>query len=106
MSFSDERFAYGPFAPHWVPKQYIQNYLSSHGADHFLVLGTTVEDVTRMSAKDLEHDGWSLALRRHDPIQGVDVWWEEQFDAVIFANGHYSVPFVCLASLYIDTLRS
>jgi hypothetical protein len=24
----------------------------------------------------------------------VDVWWEEEFDAVILANGHYSVPFI------------
>ncbi|KAF2638802.1 FAD/NAD(P)-binding domain-containing protein [Massarina eburnea CBS 473.64] len=94
MSFSDERFAYGPFAPHWVPKQYIQNYLSSHGVDRFLVLNTTVEDVSYISDRDSRSDRWRLTLRRHDPIERVDIWWQEQFDAVIIANGHYSVPFI------------
>ncbi|KAH7380717.1 hypothetical protein BKA66DRAFT_128634 [Pyrenochaeta sp. MPI-SDFR-AT-0127] len=90
MSFSDERFAYGPFVPHWIPKQYIQNYFASHQIDRFLVLNTTVEDVSRLSNRE----GWNLTLRRHDPIRVVDVWWEEKFDAVILANGHYSVPFI------------
>ncbi|KAF2025141.1 FAD/NAD(P)-binding domain-containing protein [Setomelanomma holmii] len=90
MSFSDQRFAYGPFVPHWIPKQYIQNYFSSHKIDHLLVLNTTVEDVSRLK----DREGWKLIIRRFDPIDHVDVWWEEQFDAVVLANGHYSVPFV------------
>ncbi|KAF1924346.1 putative dimethylaniline monooxygenase [Didymella exigua CBS 183.55] len=88
MSLSDERFAYGPFAPHWVPKQYIQNYFASHHTDRFLVLNTTVEDVTR------ERDNWRLTLRRHDPTQKVDIWWAEHFDALVIANGHYSIPYI------------
>lgn len=110
MSFSDERFSYGPFVPHWIPKQYIQNYFASHQIDRFLVLNTTVEDISQLSHRQ----GWNLALRRHDPIRGVDIWWQEQFDAVILANGHYSVPFVgaireeafiMLIRLLVDTLR-
>ncbi|CAI4213268.1 unnamed protein product [Parascedosporium putredinis] len=69
MSFSDSRFAYGPFAPHWVPRQYIENYFSIHKTDSYLVLNTTVE--------------------RH-----ADVWWEEEYDAVVLANGHYSIPYI------------
>lgn len=89
MSLSDKRFAYGPFAPHWVPRQYIQNYFASHHLDRFLVLNTTVEDVTE------DHDGWKLTLRRYDPVPKVDIWWTERFDALVIANGHYSVPYVC-----------
>lgn len=92
MSLSDERFAYGPFVPHWVPKQYIQNYFASHHTDRFLVLNTTVEDVTH------HQDRWKLTLRRHDPVQKADIWWEEQFSAVIVANGHYSIPYVLAPS--------
>ena len=88
MSLSDERFAYGPFAPHWVPKQYIQNYFTSHRTDRFLVLNTTVEDVSR------DADNWKLTLRRYDAVRKLDVWWAEHFDAVVIANGHYSVPYV------------
>lgn len=96
MSFSDARFAYGPFAPHYVPRQYVENYFSTHGIDKFLVLNTTVEDVTRLAARSSEeHEKWNLTLRKYDPARHVDIWWEETFDAVILANGHYSVPFVC-----------
>jgi len=95
MSFSDEHFAYGPFVPHWVAKQYIQNYFSSHRTDTLLVLNTTVEDVCWIpTTKDSVFGRWKLTLRRFDPERYVDIWWEEEFDAVIFANGHYSVPFV------------
>lgn len=90
MSLSDQRFAYGPFAPHWVPKQYIQNYFAFHRTDRFLVLNTTVEDLTR------HNDQWKLTLRRYDAVEKVDIWWAEHFDAVVIANGHYSVPYVCL----------
>lgn len=96
MSFSDEPFPYGPFVPHWVPKQYIENYFSSHRTDSYLVLNTTVEDVSRIPAqKNYSDDRWKLTLRRFDATRNVDIWWEENFDAVIIANGHYSVPFVC-----------
>ncbi|QKX55452.1 uncharacterized protein TRUGW13939_02545 [Talaromyces rugulosus] len=91
MSLSDIPFPYGPFVPHNVPKQYIENYFSAFKADQFLVLNTTVEDVSRAPTGD---DRWNLTLRQYDPVEHVDRWWKEEFDVVIFANGHYSVPFV------------
>ena len=111
MSFSDKPFPYGPFVPHWVPKQYIENYFSWQKTDSLLVLNTTVEDLTRIQAKDKHHDGrWKLTLRRFEPTRDADVWWEEEFDAVILANGHYSVPFVCAFHLpsisYLISLSS
>jgi len=95
MSFSDARFAYGPFAPYWVPRQYIENYFSIHKTDSYLVLNTTVEKLTRIqpSSKGGE-DRWRLVLRKYEPATHVDIWWEEEFDAVILANGHYSIPYV------------
>ena len=90
MSLSDRPFAYGPFVPHWIPKQYLAEYFSFHGLDDNLVLNTTVEDLTHLP----KTEGWQLTLRKHDPVRDVDEWWRETFDAVIVANGHYSVPFV------------
>ncbi|KAI0138211.1 putative dimethylaniline monooxygenase [Hypoxylon sp. NC0597] len=95
MCFSDRRFAYGPFAPHHVPRQYVESYFSFHGTDSLLSLNTTVEDVSKLkptSKSGLER--WKLTLRKYDPSRHVDVWWQEEFDAVVLANGHYSVPFV------------
>jgi hypothetical protein len=91
MSFSDIPFAYGPFVPHYVPKQYIENYFSAHRTDGLLVTNTTVEDVSRSPAG---RERWTLTLRQHDAVDGVDRWWTDEFDAVVLANGHYSVPFV------------
>ncbi|KAJ9156722.1 FAD/NAD(P)-binding domain-containing protein [Pleurostoma richardsiae] len=95
MSFSDTGFAYGPFPPHWVPRQYLQNYHSEHKTDSLLVLNTTVEDVSKLPpSQNGEPERWKLTLRKYDPARHVDIWWEEEFDAVVIANGHYSVPYV------------
>ncbi|KAK3372584.1 hypothetical protein B0H63DRAFT_503686 [Podospora didyma] len=95
MSFSDLRFAYGPFAPHHVPRQYIENYFSHHKTDSFLELNTTLEDLSRIPPQiHGESDRWKLTLRKYDAVRHVDVWWEEEFDAVVLGNGHYSIPYV------------
>ncbi|KAK7426553.1 hypothetical protein QQZ08_006883 [Neonectria magnoliae] len=95
MSFSDLRFAYGPFVPHYIPRQYVENYFSRHKTDVFLSLNTTVEDVSRiLTSFNNAPERWKLTLRRYDASRQADFWWEEEFDAVILANGHYSVPFV------------
>ncbi|KAF2664442.1 FAD/NAD(P)-binding domain-containing protein [Microthyrium microscopicum] len=95
MSFSDQPFPYGTFVPHWIPRQYIGDYFATHRVDKCLVLNTTVEDVTRAYTKvDTSREVWRLTLRRFDASRQVDVWWKEEFDALIIANGHYSVPFI------------
>lgn len=94
MSYSDLPFSYGPFVPHWVPKQYIESYFSSHGTDKYLITNTTVENISRLESPDLNNARWSLTLRQAHPVNQQDEWWEEEFDAVIIANGHYSVPYV------------
>lgn len=96
MSFSDIPFGDGPFVGHEVPCRYVKEYFGKHGLRDLLVLGTTVEDVSviRDSGRGEGRERWKLTLRRFDEGKGVDEWWEEEFDAVIFGNGHYSVPFV------------
>lgn len=97
MSLSEIPFPYGPFVPHHVPKQYIENYFTQLKLDQYLEFNTTVEDVSRLPSKNIgtmSHDRWSLTLRRHDAVEHLDHWWKEEFDAVVFANGHYSVPYV------------
>ncbi|KAI2619654.1 putative dimethylaniline monooxygenase [Hypoxylon sp. NC1633] len=95
MCFSDRPFAYGPFTPHHVPRQYIENYFSFHKTDSLLSLNTTVEDISKQKPSS-EHglETWKLTLRKYDPSRHIDIWWEEVFDAVILANGHYSVPYI------------
>lgn len=94
MSFSDVPFPYGPFVPHHIPRQYIESYFSHHKIDTLLSLKTTVEDISLIPSPKQGQERWKLTLRKNDPIQNVDVWWEEEFDAVVLANGHYSIPYI------------
>jgi cation diffusion facilitator CzcD-associated flavoprotein CzcO len=101
MSLSEIPFPYGPFVPHHVPKQYIENYFTQLKLDRYLELNTTVEDVSRLPPKKgskTGQDRWSLTLRKYDAVEHLDHWWKEEFDAVVFANGHYSVPYVRTSS--------
>ncbi|KAH7208221.1 hypothetical protein BKA60DRAFT_684373 [Fusarium oxysporum] len=93
MSFSDKRFPYGPFVSHETPREYLQNYYLLHGMEDLLVLNTTVEDLSKISTES-GRDRWRLILRKHNMDQDVDEWWQEVFDAVIIANGQFSVPYV------------
>ncbi|CCH45530.1 Flavin-containing monooxygenase [Wickerhamomyces ciferrii] len=52
----------------------------------FIRFQTTVEKVEKSKGK------WNLVLRKTDGIK--DYWYQETFDAIITANGHYSVPFI------------
>jgi hypothetical protein len=82
MSFSDCPYPYGPFVPHWIPRQNIQEYISHNHVDDLLCLNTTLEDLSKLPC-----ERWSLTLRRHDPELQQEYWWREEFDAVILANG-------------------
>jgi cation diffusion facilitator CzcD-associated flavoprotein CzcO len=94
MSFSDLPFGDGPFVTHDVPYRYLKSYFTAHNLNQLLVLNTTVEDVSKINDCPKGKERWTLTLRRHDPSRKVDEWWQEEFDAVVFGNGHYSVPFV------------
>lgn len=78
----------------------MENYVATHELDENLVLSTTVEDVSQIapSASGSGLDRWKLTVRKHDALRRVDVWWTEDFDALVIANGHYSVPFVSYKS--------
>ncbi|KAK6440019.1 hypothetical protein LTR95_003752 [Oleoguttula sp. CCFEE 5521] len=89
MAFSDHPYPYSPFVLHWVPKQCIQDYFTYNRTDEFLSLNTTVEHVRKLPG-----ERWELTPRRPNPERGVDEWWAETFDALIIANGHYTVPFI------------
>jgi cation diffusion facilitator CzcD-associated flavoprotein CzcO len=82
-----------PFRHHSVIRQYVENLFITKGYGGLVEFGTTVERAVK------DEDGkWVLALRRTevDSVDGSksDYWWEEVFDAVIVASGHYAVPYI------------
>lgn len=75
------------------PFRVVRKYLEDIFQDylHLASLNTTVEKVEKHGQK------WHLTLRQSGHSDGKspkDYWWQEEFDAVVVASGHYSVPFV------------
>ncbi|KAL2836588.1 hypothetical protein BJY01DRAFT_251919 [Aspergillus pseudoustus] len=55
---------------------------------HLLVLNTSAEKVEKFEEE--EGRRWKLTLRRRGISK--DYWWQEMFDAVVAASGHFTVP--------------
>jgi cation diffusion facilitator CzcD-associated flavoprotein CzcO len=66
--------------------------------EDLLILNTTVEDLSKVPSGD-GLDRWRLTLRKCDAKRDVDEWWQEVFDAVVIANGQFSVPYVSISHL-------
>lgn len=79
------------------PRRTVLSYLENLWKPflHLVSLNTHVENVERFEA-----DGkWIVTLRRTgvgadggSKLPLKDSWWQESFDAVIVASGHFSVP--------------
>ncbi|PYH94701.1 putative dimethylaniline monooxygenase, partial [Aspergillus ellipticus CBS 707.79] len=82
---------YGPASP-FRSREVMQDWVSSiftrNKYDHLLELGTTVELAER------QPEGWVLTLRKIAPGGGKNYWWEERFDAIVVATGHYYLPYI------------
>ncbi|KAF2763672.1 FAD/NAD(P)-binding domain-containing protein [Teratosphaeria nubilosa] len=99
MQFTEEPFPteltnltkdlYGPQSPfrHWKAVQrYIESLVQRRGYGDLVSYDTFVENVVKNGA------AWTVTLRKAGAV--YDYWWQEEFDAVVVANGHYNVPFI------------
>lgn len=75
-----------PFRPRGVIREYVEGLLSRNGYADLVQCGVTVERVEKVGAS------WKVTLRRAGAA--LDYWWAEEFDAVVVASGHYSVPYM------------
>lgn len=73
-----------PFRPWQTIQRYVQSLVDRKGYQDFVSYSTTVELVSKVNGE------WEVVLRKSG--EGSDYWWKEYFDAVVVANGHYSVP--------------
>lgn len=81
-----------PFRHHSVIRQYIEDIFVQKGYHGLVEYNTTVE----RAVKDPSSQKWELTLRRTEKHADnrSDYWWNEIFDAVIVASGHYAVPYI------------
>ncbi|EPE05566.1 dimethylaniline monooxygenase [Ophiostoma piceae UAMH 11346] len=71
------------------PYHVIQKYLADLFQEyhHLLSLGTTIERVEKIGSE------WVVTARQPRPSPDGDIkdfWWQERFDAVVIASGHYN----------------
>ncbi|KAL2831546.1 hypothetical protein BDW59DRAFT_169782 [Aspergillus cavernicola] len=81
-----------PFRHHTVIQKYIESLLNRKGYNRLVEYSTTVENVEKRV--ELGKSRWVLTLRKQVPGLEKDYWWQEEFDAVVVATGHYTVPYV------------
>lgn len=99
MSFTTEPFPetltdrirekYGddaPFRGRGQIRDWVEDIFVRNGHEKLLELSTTVE------LAEKKGDEWVLTLRKELP--GKDQWWQERFDAVVVATGHYNIPWI------------
>lgn len=79
-----------PFRHHSVIRGYIEDLFTQKGHQSLVQYNTTVE----RAVKDRSSEKWVLTLRRTKNGSRFDHWWNEEFDAVIVASGHYAVPYI------------
>ncbi|KAM0718667.1 hypothetical protein Q7P37_005738 [Cladosporium fusiforme] len=75
-----------PFRPWATIQRYIEGLVNRNGYQDLVSYSTTVESVTKVDGE------WEVVLRKGG--EKTDYWWKEHFDAVVVANGHYTVPYI------------
>lgn len=79
-----------PFRHHEVVQKYIADLLIRKGYQSLVEYDTTVERVKKIH----ETNEWRVTVRKKFLDKDEDYWWNEIFDAVVIASGHYNVPFI------------
>ncbi|KAL3462216.1 hypothetical protein BJX64DRAFT_142150 [Aspergillus heterothallicus] len=81
-----------PFRHHTVIQRYIESLVTRKGYSRLVEYNTTVENAGKRVVEGASK--WTLTLRKRTPGLDKDYWWQEEFDALVVATGHYSVPYV------------
>jgi hypothetical protein len=78
-----------PTRPYRVVAEYLEDVFRDYY--HLVSFSTSVEKVEKVNGR------WILTLRRSDHLargEQQEYWWQETFDAVVVATGHYNIPAV------------
>lgn len=100
MTYSDEKAWKSGEQNRYVDRGDVRNYIDRYISRHLenssvkLVKKTAVEDVQRVvnSEKAIPYE--FLLTLRHQLQDATEEWYQEKFDAVVVATGHYHVPFI------------
>jgi hypothetical protein len=77
-----------PFRHHSTVREYVEALVNRNGYAKMVSYNTTVELAEKVGKE------WRLILSKDGDVKGENDWWEERFDAVIVASGHFNVPYI------------
>ncbi|KIW57705.1 hypothetical protein PV05_02267 [Exophiala xenobiotica] len=77
-----------PFRHREVIRGWVEDIFVRGGTLELIEFNTTVE-----RAEKKGHE-WILTLRKETPGSKKNYWWQEVFDALVVATGHFSLPYV------------
>lgn len=77
-----------PFRHREVIRDWVEQIFRQGGHETLVHFHTTVERAEKRET------GWLLTLRQENPEEDKDRWWQQEFDAVVVASGHYNTPHI------------
>lgn len=84
---------YGPGSPfrhRELIREWIENIFIRGRTRDLIQFSTTVE----LAEFDQKSAQWKLTLRKEQPGKESDYWWQEEFDALVVASGHFYLPYI------------
>ena len=76
-----------PFRHQSTMRDWVEGILTRGGHEKLVEFDTTVE-----LAEKNDEGQWVLTLRKATPDSSTNSWWQESFDALVVATGHYYIP--------------
>ncbi|KAK6202698.1 flavin-containing monooxygenase [Scheffersomyces amazonensis] len=79
-----------------IVQKYIDSYISRNVSNDKvqLLTNSTIEDIERIPSPNKEIPYKFRLTVRSNLNEEQDIWYQEDFDAVVVATGHYHVPFI------------
>ncbi|ETS74129.1 hypothetical protein PFICI_13995 [Pestalotiopsis fici W106-1] len=77
-----------PFRHREVMRQWVEGIFTRGDHTGLVSYGTAVELAEYVDSE------WVLTLRKACMDKSTDYWWQERFDAVVVATGHYYLPYI------------
>ncbi|CAH0005046.1 unnamed protein product [Clonostachys byssicola] len=77
-----------PFRHRELIREWIETIFHTRGNEKLVEFNTSVELAEKVG------DQWILTLRKSVKGEHKESWWQETFDALVVATGHYNLPWV------------
>ncbi|KAG7664098.1 uncharacterized protein J8A68_002352 [[Candida] subhashii] len=79
-----------PFMYHQELSGRFSDFIKAEKLDEYVRVNSTVENLI----KNQDTGKWDISIRKKNENRDESEWYLESFDAVVIANGHYTVPFI------------